>query len=224
MLISKRALEPLFQRLLAKGRACGIHLILGTQRVSGEVLTPTLKINAPARLAFACDTYHSSKAILDADGAQRLLGQGDALYKAPGGSMFRIQVPFVTPRDIHMAVMTAKAMAPHGFCLDGFEPVLTFDSNMSRYEKAKAYVMSFQEIAASDLVKAGIASSDTVARDCLKQLESEGILSEYDPAKKCRYVQRNPANDSGAARGDALGKRASQTGGAGSAGSAGLGQ
>ncbi len=118
MIAAKKKLEPLLQRLLAQARAAGIHLILATQRVTPEVLTSALKINVPARLAFTCDNFHSSKAILDADGAQRLLGAGDAIYKAPDGASFRVQTPFISDDDIDAAINDAMDMAASDFKLE----------------------------------------------------------------------------------------------------------
>ncbi|MEM7738870.1 MAG: FtsK/SpoIIIE domain-containing protein [Deinococcota bacterium] len=250
MIVAKKKLEPLLQRLLAQARAAGIHLILATQRVTPEVLTSALKINVPARLALTCDNFHSSKAILDADGAQRLLGAGDAIYKAPDGSSFRVQTPFISDNDIDQAIRKAQVMPKSDFKLELPQPtsvtttkvttakvttakqirldtkaitksVQQASSNIepasdsisqsvqntaelnighalvssssvgSKLEEARTYVANLEQVVARDLLEAGIASSDTVARRYLKTFREEGLIGAYDASLRGAPVYQN---------------------------------
>lgn len=86
MMVSSSDVETSIARLAQMARAVGIHLIVATQRPSVDVLTGTIKANFPCRLSFATATRHDSRTILDAVGAEKLLGKGDALFVPPGTS------------------------------------------------------------------------------------------------------------------------------------------
>ncbi len=91
-------IEEYLIRLAAKSRAAGIHLVVATQRPSVDVVTGLLKANIPARLALRTASSVDSRVILDAPGADKLLGRGDGIFSA-GGSTTRLQVPFTTDAD-----------------------------------------------------------------------------------------------------------------------------
>ncbi len=93
----KKELEPLLQRLGAKARAAGIHLILGTQRPSADVVTPLLRANLPGKIGLMVGSERESNLFLDAPDAAYLFGKGDLVWKR-GGGLVRLQSPFV-PKD-----------------------------------------------------------------------------------------------------------------------------
>jgi len=86
----KRTLASILE-LAQKGRRAGIHLILATQRLSSKVISGLIKANFPARLAVRTPTKEDSRLILDADGAEKLLGSGDAIFSV-GGRSVRVQI------------------------------------------------------------------------------------------------------------------------------------
>jgi len=93
--------ERLITRLAQMARAIGIHLILATQRPSTQVLTGIIKANIPSRIAFKVPTKIDSRVILDANGADKLLGNGDSLYSSTGvGGMLRIHGAYIEPSEI----------------------------------------------------------------------------------------------------------------------------
>ncbi len=93
--------ESLVLTLTQKARACGIHLILATQRPSVDVITGTIKVNLPTRIAFAVTSGVDSKTILDSIGAEDLLGMGDMLYKTTKSRfLVRLQNPFIDDLEI----------------------------------------------------------------------------------------------------------------------------
>ena len=113
MLQAKKDLEDKIARLAAKARACGIHLILATQRPSVNVITGTIKANFPSRIAFAVMSYVDSKTILDQAGAEKLLGKGDMLYfPNDRPEPTRIQGCFVSTKEVEQVVEFVKANNP----------------------------------------------------------------------------------------------------------------
>ena len=105
MMVSGKKVEELIARLAQKSRACGIHLILATQRPSVDVITGLIKANVPTRIAFQVSAKVDSRTILDQQGAESLLGQGDMLYLTPGhGIPTRVHGAYVGDAEVHRGV------------------------------------------------------------------------------------------------------------------------
>ncbi|MCD8138639.1 MAG: DNA translocase FtsK [Planctomycetaceae bacterium] len=125
MMVAGKEVEQHITRLAAKSRAVGIHLILATQRPSVDVITGLIKANMPCRIAFQVASRVDSRTILDQNGAETLLGQGDMLYLPPGvGKLTRAQGVFVSDEELFRVVDFTKAEAEPQYHSDLLGPVI----------------------------------------------------------------------------------------------------
>ncbi|MBR3704894.1 MAG: DNA translocase FtsK, partial [Oscillospiraceae bacterium] len=110
MLVAAKEVEESICRVAQMGRAAGMHLVIATQRPSADVITGLMKANIPSRIAFAVASSLESRIILDATGAEKLVGRGDMLYSPLGGGKpQRVQGCFITPEEIERVVSFVKS-------------------------------------------------------------------------------------------------------------------
>ena len=100
MIVAGKEIEAAVQRLAQMARAAGIHLIMATQRPSVDVITGTIKANFPTRISFKVASKIDSRTILNEQGAEQLLGQGDMLFSAGTGRTLRVHGPFVSDEEV----------------------------------------------------------------------------------------------------------------------------
>lgn len=100
MMVASSSVEEAIMRLTQKARACGIHLIIATQRPSTDVIKGTIKSNIPTRIAFSVSSYIDSMTIIDSAGADKLLGRGDMLFAESGQPQVRVQGAYISDLEI----------------------------------------------------------------------------------------------------------------------------
>ncbi len=188
MNVAQNEVEDLIQRLAQKSRAVGMHVILATQRPSSEVITGIIKANLPCQIAFKVNRRIDSRVILDANGAEKLLGFGDMLYMPPGGgSLLRAQGTFVADDEMHAVV---RFLEEHGQEPD-FNPALVQTQTSSRpsiadsderYREAVEIVLG-QQRGSATLLQRALAVGYTRATRLLELMEEDGLVGPFVGSK-----------------------------------------
>ena len=193
MMVAAVDVEDAILRLAQKARAAGIHLILATQRPSVDVLTGTIKANIPSRIAFAVSSQIDSRTILDASGAEKLLGRGDMLFFPTGANKpIRVQGAYIADDELNRVVDFIKAEAiPTSYS----QEVTTQQLNGAEGEKkeegseedelfqdAVELVMATQQ-ASSSMLQRKFRIGYTRAARLVDAMEEKGIIGPADGSK-----------------------------------------
>jgi DNA segregation ATPase FtsK/SpoIIIE, S-DNA-T family len=194
MMVAPAEVEDSIIRLAQKSRATGIHLVLATQRPSTDIITGTIKVNIPSRIAFAVSSQTDSRVILDQGGAEALLGQGDMLFRGAGTSkLSRVQGAFITEDEIaritgHWAkqgepefeeelLETPVEAEGEGRGEDDFDP----DSDDLLDEAIRLVVQT--ETASVSMIQRRLRVGYTRAGRLIDMLERRGVISGYEGSK-----------------------------------------
>lgn len=149
MSVAKKDIEDKIQRLTAKARSAGIHLVIATQRPSIDVVTGTIKNNLPVRIAFSLASFSDSKTVLDQSGAEKLLGKGDMLYLAQDTpEPMRFQSPLVKTEEIKDILEYVKQNNETNY-EDGIESIM-LQSQENHMEQASKPVVAMKNVAEDD--------------------------------------------------------------------------
>jgi len=192
MMVAPAEVEDSIIRLAQKSRAVGIHLVLATQRPSTDVITGTIKVNIPARVAFSVASQVDSRVILDQGGAETLLGQGDMLFRPVGTSRLqRLQGAFVTENEIARLVGHWARQGEPEFdeallevreeADDGRDGDLSPDHDDLLEEAARIVVQS--QTASVSMLQRRLRVGYTRAGRLIDMLERRGIISGYEGSK-----------------------------------------
>jgi S-DNA-T family DNA segregation ATPase FtsK/SpoIIIE len=181
MMVAPKEVEEKIARLAQMARASGIHLVLATQRPSVDVLTGLIKANFPARIAFQVSSKTDSRTILDANGAEALLGKGDMLYLATGtGRLMRLHGSFVPDDDVRRVVDFVKLQAAPAYSEElqslHQEEVAEEQEKDEVYEQAKDLVLSSGQASAS-LIQRRLRVGYPRAARMIERMQEEGIVS-----------------------------------------------
>ncbi|WP_300161920.1 DNA translocase FtsK [Solidesulfovibrio sp.] len=203
MMTAAKEVEVSIVRLAQLARAAGIHLILATQRPSVDVVTGLIKANFPTRIAFQVTSKHDSRTILDAVGAEYLLGRGDMLFKPSGGKTVRMHGAFVSDEETAAVVEHWKSQAAPSYKLDfadwqkgadgsGGEPGGEGGDDTASdavYPQAVEFVME-QGKASISLIQRRFRIGFNRAARFIEQMERDGLLGPQEGSKP-RSVIRN---------------------------------
>jgi DNA segregation ATPase FtsK/SpoIIIE, S-DNA-T family len=193
MMVSPAEVEDSIIRLAQKSRATGIHLVLATQRPSTDIITGTIKVNIPARIAFAVSSQTDSRVILDQGGAEALLGQGDMLFRGAGTSkLARVQGAFVTEEEIaRVTGHWAKQGEPEfeDELLEAREEVAgdegdgDFDPDADDLLDEAIRTVVQTETASVSMIQRRLRVGYTRAGRLIDMLERRGVISGYEGSK-----------------------------------------
>ena len=189
MMVVGKKVEELICRIAQKARAAGIHLILATQRPSVDVITGLIKANVPTRIAFQVSSRIDSRTILDQQGAEQLLGNGDMLYLAPGtGVPIRVHGAFVDDEEVHKVVDALKQLGDASYMDEvlegpkgeGYE-VLEGDNGEqdALYDQAVAIVTQTRRASISGIQRRLKIGYNRAAR-IIETMEAAGIVGAME--------------------------------------------
>jgi len=199
MMVEPQSVEESVTRLAQMARAVGIHLILATQRPSVDVITGLIKANLPARISFRVASKVDSRTILDANGAEALLGRGDMLFLPPASArLLRMHGPLVTEKEINKVVDWWKSQSEPQYNEEFLEPDNEGEPEMDEEEASE--LDAVYEEAVRLVVESGKASTSLLQRRLrlgygraarlLDLMEKDGIISAPDGSRPREVLKR----------------------------------
>ena len=200
MMVASKEVEDAIIRLGQKARAAGIHMILATQRPSVDVISGLIKANVPSRIAFAVSSGTDSRTILDENGAEKLLGRGEMLFKPiDENHPVRLQGSFISDEDVERIVAFVKNQAEADYD-DSFDPGEVSESDLDTgggddegdplFEEAKALVIETQKASAS-MIQRRLSVGFNRATRLMEELEAAGVIGPAEGTKPRKVLQTN---------------------------------
>ena len=196
MMVASKEVEDAIIRLGQKARAAGIHMILATQRPSVDVISGLIKANVPSRVAFAVSSGTDSRTILDENGAEKLLGRGDMLFKPiDENHPVRLQGSFISDDDVERIVTFIKGQASANYD-ESFDPGEVSENDFGGassanggssegdplFEEAKALVLETQKASAS-MIQRRLSVGFNRATRLMEELEEAGVIGPAEGTK-----------------------------------------
>jgi S-DNA-T family DNA segregation ATPase FtsK/SpoIIIE len=181
MMVSPQDVEDSICRITQKARACGIHLLVATQRPSVDVITGLIKANIPTRLAFSVSSQVDSRTILDMSGAERLLGKGDMLFLQNGAPKpIRVQGNFVSDEEIESIIKQVSASDQQRFLFSQEDLLTTAQESDMEDELSEevAFLVMEQGVASASSLQRKFRIGYNRAARLIDWMEEQGMISE----------------------------------------------
>ncbi|WP_302466782.1 DNA translocase FtsK [Heyndrickxia camelliae] len=186
MMMAPADVEEAICRIAQKARACGIHLIIATQRPSVDVITGLIKANVPTRIAFSVSSQVDSRTIIDISGAEKLLGRGDMLFLGNGTSKpIRLQGTYVSDEEIDQVVAHVRAERKPDYLFEQEEllkKAIIQDEEDEIFHDVCEFVME-QGAASTSLIQRNFRIGYNRAARLMEMMEQQGIISEAKGSK-----------------------------------------
>ncbi|MBC6138640.1 DNA translocase FtsK [Listeria innocua] len=186
MMVAPNDVEESISRIAQKARACGIHMIVATQRPSVDVITGLIKANIPTRVSFSVSSQIDSRTILDASGAEKLLGKGDMLFLPSGASKpVRLQGTFVSDEEIDAVVAHVRSQGETDYIFEEQELLVkesVKENTDELFEEACDFVLS-QNAASTSLLQRHFRIGYNRAARLMESLENHQIVSGINGSK-----------------------------------------
>lgn len=194
MMVSSRQVEGAIARLAQMARAAGIHLVVATQRPSVDVITGTIKVNFPARISFRLASRNDSRTVLDAAGAERLLGAGDMLFLPPGTSRLRrIHGAYLSGEEVRRVTDFLRSRGTPQYRSDLLRPPEQEPEGEEwedeKYADAVRLVVETGQASISMLQRRLRVGYNRAAR-MIERMEREGIVSPSDGVRPREVLRR----------------------------------
>ncbi|MEI3606125.1 DNA translocase FtsK [Pseudogracilibacillus sp. SE30717A] len=185
MIVSPQEVEDAICRIAQKARACGIHLLLATQRPSVDVITGLIKANIPTRIAFSVSSQVDSRTIIDTNGAEKLLGRGDMLFIENGSNKrIRLQGPFVSDEEIDRVAHYLRSKGKPNYLFE--QEQLLIEVEHEEEDDLLSEVISFvvtQNHASTSLLQRRFRIGYNRAARLIDTLQNKGIVSAQNGSK-----------------------------------------
>lgn len=193
MVVAGKEIEQAVQRLAQMARAAGIHLIMATQRPSVDVVTGTIKANFPTRISFKVASKVDSRTILNDQGAEQLLGQGDMLFSAGSGQCVRVHGPFVSDEEVDQIAQVLREQGTPRY-VEGITDVPAGPSGATAertrgsaeddlYDRAVATVLRDRK-ASTSYIQRRLGIGYNRAADLIERMEREGLITPANATGK----------------------------------------
>lgn len=187
MMAAPQDVEDSICRIAQKARACGMHLLVATQRPSVDVITGLIKANIPTRIAFSVSSQVDSRTIIDTNGAEKLLGKGDMLFVENGsGKSVRLQGAFVSDDEIERVTKHVRSMAPPNYLFEQDQlleqVMMEEDDEDDLLPEAIDFVVN-QNGASTSLLQRHFKIGYNRAARLMDTMETRGIISEQNGSK-----------------------------------------
>ena len=205
MIVAGKEVEAAVQRLAQMARAAGIHLIMATQRPSVDIVTGTIKANFPTRISFKVTSKIDSRTILNEQGAEQLLGQGDMLYSTGAGNIVRVHGAFVADEEVEAIAEALRAQGPPLY-VDGIldSPQVSEIASGERqptdddlYDRAVAIVLRDHK-ASTSYIQRRLSIGYNRAADLIERMEREGLISPANNVGKREIMGSATGNENAA--------------------------